>query len=133
MTGCLSIVLLDDDAASRSTTRRWLCEHQELDVVAACGTLEEALTAVHWHRPAVVVADYSPVGGHSGLGAAIRRLRAVGPDCLIVVYSGKPGRFMRELALKAGADEVLEKSADRTQLRALVREAGLGQSSEVAR
>jgi DNA-binding NarL/FixJ family response regulator len=90
----LRLVLADDHYLVREGLRRLLETEPDLEVVAACGDLDELLRAVDAERPDVVVTDIRmpPTGVDEGIRAA-ERLRETHPDVGVVVLSqySQPG------------------------------------------
>ena len=90
----LRIVLADDHYLVREGVRRLLETQPDLEVVAACGDLDELLQAVEAERPDVVVTDIRmpPTGVDEGIRAA-EQLRGTHPDVGVVVLSqySQPG------------------------------------------
>jgi DNA-binding NarL/FixJ family response regulator len=81
-------VLADDHYLVREGLRRLLETQPDLEIVAACGDLEELLSAVETERPDVVVTDIRmpPTGIDEGIRAA-EQLRETHPEVGIVVLS----------------------------------------------
>jgi DNA-binding NarL/FixJ family response regulator len=84
----LRLVLAEDHYLVREGVRRLLETHPDLEIVAACGDLDELLAAVERERPDVVVTDIRmpPTGIDEGIQAA-GRLRETHPDVGVVVLS----------------------------------------------
>lgn len=81
-------MLADDHYLVREGLRRLLETQPDLEIVAACGDLEELLSAVETERPDVVVTDIRmpPTGIDEGIRAA-EQLRETHPEVGIVVLS----------------------------------------------
>jgi DNA-binding NarL/FixJ family response regulator len=84
----LRLVLADDHYLVREGLHRLLETQPDLEIVAACGDLDELLQAVDAERPDVVVTDIRmpPTGVDEGIQAA-ERLRETNPDVGVVVLS----------------------------------------------
>jgi DNA-binding NarL/FixJ family response regulator len=84
----LRLVLADDHFLVREGLRHLLETQPGIEVVAACGDLDELLEAVDEKRPDVVVTDIRmpPSGVDEGIRAA-ERLRTTHPDVGVVVLS----------------------------------------------
>jgi DNA-binding NarL/FixJ family response regulator len=84
----LRLVLADDHYLVREGLRRLLETQPDLEIVAACGDLDELLEAVDAEHPDVVVTDIRmpPTGVDEGIRAA-ERLRETHPDVGVVVLS----------------------------------------------
>lgn len=84
----IRVVVAEDNYLLREGMTRLLGASGEVEVVAACGTLEELLTAVHDALPDVVVTDIRmpPTGTDEGIQAATE-LRSTHPEIGVVVLS----------------------------------------------
>jgi DNA-binding NarL/FixJ family response regulator len=84
----LRLVLADDHYLVREGLRRLLETQPDIEIVAACGDLDELLEAVETERPDVVVTDIRmpPTGVDEGIRAA-ERLRETHPTVGVVVLS----------------------------------------------
>jgi len=84
----LRVVLAEDHYLVREGTRRLLDASPDVDVVAACGDLDELLAAVDAELPDVVVTDIRmpPTGTDEGIRAA-EQLRESQPKIGVVVLS----------------------------------------------
>ena len=81
-------MLADDHYLVREGLRRLLETQPDVEIVAACGDLEQLLSAVEAERPDVVVTDIRmpPTGIDEGIRAA-EQLRETHPEVGIVVLS----------------------------------------------
>ena len=81
-------MLADDHYLVREGLRRLLETQPDIEIVAACGDLDELLEAVETERPDVVVTDIRmpPTGVDEGIRAA-ERLRETHPTVGVVVLS----------------------------------------------
>ncbi|HEX2039701.1 MAG TPA: response regulator [Acidimicrobiales bacterium] len=102
------VLLADDTADIRALLRIVLSRYDdEFEVVAEAADGSEAVAMAKAHDPDLVVLDLAmPV--MDGL-EAIPEVRAVAPDCKIVVLSGFNADQMAAEALDVGADAYLEK------------------------
>jgi DNA-binding NarL/FixJ family response regulator len=84
----LRLVIADDHYLVREGVRRLLETQPDLEVVAACGDLDELLAAVDAEHPDVVITDIRmpPTGIDEGIRAA-ERLRQTHPKVGVVVLS----------------------------------------------
>ena len=84
----IRVVLAEDNYLVREGLRRLLETRPEVEVVAACDSLESLLAAVAEHEPDVVLTDIRmpPAGLDEGIQAA-RQLRASSPGLGVVVLS----------------------------------------------
>jgi len=120
------IVLVDDHAVVRSGLRLVLEAEADFEVVAEAGTLEEALRKVRAIRPDVLVLDLN-LGTESSLDS-IPQIRADTPQTAIVVLTMQNEPAFARQALQAGAAAyVLKESADEELVEA-VHAAGRGET-----
>ena len=84
----IRIVLAEDNALLRDGMRRILEAQEDLQIVLACGSLDELLAGVKEQAPDVVVTDIRmpPTGTDEGIRAAAE-LRASHPEVGVVVLS----------------------------------------------
>jgi DNA-binding NarL/FixJ family response regulator len=84
----IRVVLGEDSFIVREGLREILATQPEVDVVAACGDLDELLEAVRRHRPDVVMTDIRmpPTNTDEGIQAAAA-LRESDPEVGVVVLS----------------------------------------------
>ncbi len=120
----IRVLLVDDDPLVRSGLRLMLEASADLLVVADVGSGEEAVPAVHAHRPDVVLLDYR-MGQLNGIRTTeeIRRLDHPPKVVLLTTFD------MDELpvrAVRAGAAGFLLKTAGPDEITRAVREAAAG-------
>lgn len=120
----IRVLLVDDDPLVRSGLRLMLEASADLLVVADVGSGEEAVPAIHAHRPDVVLLDYR-MGQLNGISTTreIRRLEQPPKVVLLTTFD------MDELpvrAVRAGADGFLLKTAGPDEITRAVREAAAG-------
>ncbi|MEV0892729.1 response regulator transcription factor [Promicromonospora sp. NPDC050262] len=120
----LRVVLADDEPLVRAGLAGILETDDGIRVVAQGSSGEEALAAVHAHRPDVVLLDVR-MGTMSGLEtlAEIRRTAGSLP-CLMVTTFGED-EYIAE-AIRLGADGFVLKSGDPRELLLAVRAAASG-------
>lgn len=116
----IRVLLVDDSPTFRATLVGWAATHDDLEVVGAFGSAEEALPAVWGERPDIVVTDLA-LPGMSGTDA-IRALRGVGATLPIVVLTLHDTLAARSEAASAGANAFLTKRAVADRLHALLHE-----------
>jgi DNA-binding NarL/FixJ family response regulator len=96
----IRVVLGEDSFIVREGLREILATQPEVEVVAACGDLDELLEAVRRHRPDVVMTDIRmpPTNTDEGIVAA-QRIRDLHPRVGVLVLSQyvEPGFAMRLL------------------------------------
>lgn len=82
------VVVAEDNALLRDGIRRIVESQPDLELVAACGSLDELYEAVETHAPDVVVTDIRmpPTGTDEGIRAAAA-FRSRQPDLGVVVLS----------------------------------------------
>lgn len=113
----IRVMLVDDHALVRMGFRMLLAD-AGIEVVAECGSGEEACQAYPTVRPDVVVMDLS-MPGMGGL-EAVRRLVARDPQARILILSAHEDTAHPRRALKAGAIGYLTKrSAPDTMIAAV--------------
>ena len=84
----LRLVFAEDNLLVREGVVSLLALYPDVEVVAACATPAELLTAVDEHAPDVVLTDIRMPPDHSDEGIRVaRRLRATAPDVGVVVLS----------------------------------------------
>jgi DNA-binding NarL/FixJ family response regulator len=84
----IKVVVAEDNALLRDGIGRILESEDDLEMVAACGSLDELLAAVEEHEPDVVVTDIRmpPTGTDEGIRAAAT-IRTTRPEVGVVVLS----------------------------------------------
>jgi DNA-binding NarL/FixJ family response regulator len=103
------VLVVDDSPEFRATLVGWAAAHEDLELVGAVASAEEALPLVGDDRPDVVVMDLV-LPGMSGL-EAVRALRRKGRRTPVVIVTLHEGATVRSEAMAAGADAFLGKSA----------------------
>jgi len=84
----LRAVVADDHYLVREGVRRLLADGEDVDVVAAVGSVPELLTAVRTHSPDAVLTDIRMPPGHGDDGIrAAREIRQQHPGIGVVVLS----------------------------------------------
>ena len=96
----IRVLLVDDDPLVRSGLRLMLEASADLVVVADVGSGEEAVPAIHAHRPDVVLLDYR-MGELDGISAT-REIRRLDPSQRVVLLTtfdmdDLPVRAVREI------------------------------------
>jgi DNA-binding NarL/FixJ family response regulator len=115
----IRLMLVDDHFVVRAGLAGSLGLDPEMQIVAECGTGEEALAAYRKHQPDVVLMDWR-LPGISGVEAAAQ-IRAEFPDACILqltIYEGDEDIFR---AAEAGVRGYLPKSVSRRELLAAIR------------
>lgn len=114
------MLLVDDSPTFRATLVGWASLHDDLEVVGAFASAEEALPAIWSERPDIVVIDLA-LPGMSGTDA-IRVLRAAGAALPIVVLTLHDTFAARNEAAAAGANAFLTKRVVADRLHELMHE-----------
>ena len=118
----IRVLIVDDTSVVRDMLRLSLDLDPDFVVVGEAADGEQAITALANLDPDVVVLDWQmPVLDGPGALPALRRLR---PHAGIVMFSSRVAADAEEIALAAGADSYLEKTADLSSLLAHFREVG---------
>lgn len=118
------VVIADDHALFRSTTRAVLAPVDGIDVVADAATASEAVAAVRAWLPDVVLMDLEMPG--DGLEAT-RSIARAAPHVAVLVLTMHEDELSLTAALAAGACGYLVKGARRAELVRAVRGACRGQ------
>jgi DNA-binding NarL/FixJ family response regulator len=127
--GPINLLLVEDSAEFRATLIGWASMHDDLALVAAVATAEEALALLGQGTPDVVIMDLA-LPGMSGL-EAVRRLRRAGTSTPVVILTLHDGATVRAEAMAAGADAFVSKSAICDRLHGVLRElAGAGETRD---
>jgi two-component system KDP operon response regulator KdpE len=111
-----AVVVIDDDPHVRRFLRTALTGHGH--VVYEAGSVQEGLTAIERHQPAVILLD---LGLPDGDGLAV--LRAIRPDNAVpvIVLSARGQEGDKVAALDSGADDYLTKPFGTGELMARIR------------
>jgi two-component system response regulator NreC len=111
----ITTVLADDHAIVRNGLRNVLERTGgEFAVVAEAHDLESTLTAVHTHRPQLLIVDVTMPGGSSI--SALPQLRQQYPDLSIVVLTMHEDPGYARAALQSGAHSFVLKQAEPEEL-----------------
>lgn len=109
-----TLLIVDDHAAVRAGLAALLAREPDLRVVATAADAEAALALAEEHRPDVALIDFH-LPGEDGLELCLR-LDGAAPRPRRVLYSAFADELLAVLALVAGADALVPKSADPEQL-----------------
>lgn len=123
----IRVVLVDDHRVVQSGLRSYLGAFEDVEVVGAACSGEEALEKLEGWLPDVVVMDLRMPGGMDGIEAT-RRVRALSPHTQVVVLTADPDDARVVAALRAGAIGYVRKDSDPEIFLAAVRAAARGQS-----
>jgi DNA-binding NarL/FixJ family response regulator len=120
----IRIVLVDDQAEFRATTRFLLSLQPDFEVVGEAGNGVEALEVVEQVRPDVVLMDvHMPI--LDGV-AATKRMHATYPDVRILLFTSSDRDGYVAEGVRAGAVGYLLKNIRRQALDAAIRAASEG-------
>jgi DNA-binding NarL/FixJ family response regulator len=108
------LLIVDDHAAVRAGLAALLAREPGLRVVATAADAEAALALAEEHRPDVALIDFH-LPGEDGLELCLR-LDGAAPRPRRVLYSAFADEQLAVLAIVAGADALVPKSADPEQL-----------------
>jgi DNA-binding NarL/FixJ family response regulator len=109
-----TLLIVDDHAAVRAGLAALLAREPDLRVVATAADAEAALALAEEHRPDVALIDFH-LPGEDGLELCLR-LDGAAPRPRRVLYSAFADELLAVLAIVAGADALVPKSADPEQL-----------------
>lgn len=119
------VVIADDHALFRATTRSLLAAAESIDVVAEAATAGEAVAAVRAWLPDVVLMDLEMPGG--GVEAT-RSIAQAAPHVAVLILSMHDDERSLTAALIAGAQGYVVKGARRDELVRAIHGARDGQS-----
>lgn len=120
----IRVMLVDDHAVVRAGYKFLLENVGGIEVVAECGSGEEALERFAACRPDLLIMDLS-MPGMGGL-EAIRRLRAKEPELKVLVFSMHENPAFVERALQARVSGYISKNSSPEVLVAAVRRIAAG-------
>ena len=122
----ISVFLVDDHALVRRGFRRMLEDESDIAVVGEASDATEAINQVKELHPNVVVMDCA-LPGLSGL-AAIKPVREVSPDTVVLMLSMHPEETLVRQALAAGAKGYILKNEIDLDLGTAIRKAAAGET-----
>jgi len=96
-----SVTLVEDDADVRARLSALITEHEQFELLDACGTMVQGLSALSQHKPDVLLTDLGLPDG-SGIDI-IRAIEQQHLDCDAMVISGFQDENLVFKALEAGA------------------------------
>ena len=123
----IRVALVDDHRVVQSGLRSYLESFDDVEVVGAAFSGEEALEKLERWLPDVIVMDLRMPGGIDGIEAT-RRVRALSPHTQVVVLTAHTDEARVVAALRAGAIGYVRKDAEPEVFLAAVRGAARGQS-----
>jgi two-component system, NarL family, response regulator LiaR len=123
----IRVALVDDHRVVQTGLRSYLESFDDIEVIGAASSGEEALEKLEGWLPDVVVMDLRMPGGMDGIEAT-RRVRALSPHTQVVVLTAHTDEARVVAALRAGAIGYVRKDAQPEVFLAAVRGAARGQS-----
>ena len=115
----LRVLIVDDSIGYGVLVSAWLDGHEDLEVVGAVRTPEEALEALVVCAPDVLMLDHLlPDATHSG--RVLERVRSLRPAAAVILVSAMPVQALGEVATAVGADHFISKAADVGALAAAI-------------
>ena len=117
--GSITILLVDDSARYRLQLRRMGARVSPQARVHEASNIAEAVRLVEELHPQLALVDVI-LGEEDGIRCA-RRIRALSPECRVVLISAYPDREFRRLGIEAGAAAFLDKKdLDAAALRQMI-------------
>lgn len=123
-TEAIRVLLVDDDPLLRSGLRLMLEAAPDIAVVADVGSGEEAVPAIHAHRPDVVLLDYR-MGELDGISTT-REIQRLDRAPRVVLLTTWDLDDLPIRAVRAGASGFLLKTASPDEITRAVRDAAAG-------
>lgn len=123
----IRVVLVDDHRVVQTGLRSYLTSFEDIEVIGAASSGEEALVKLGEWVPDVMVMDLHMPGGIDGVETT-RRVRALSPHTQVVVLTAHTDEARVVAALRAGAIGYVRKDSEPEVLIAAVRAAARGQS-----
>jgi len=120
----MRVLLVDDHTPTREHVKTLLSQEQDLNVVAAVGSAEEALEMARLHRPDVVVMDLM-LPGMNGVDAT-RLLLGEMAETRIMVLSNHSSPALVRAVLEAGGLGYVRKNRACDELIPAIRVVGAG-------
>lgn len=114
----VQILIVDDHPAVRRSLTDWLSGHFPGFEILTAASGEEAVSLAEQWAPALVLMDLG-LPGINGLEAT-RQIKALLPDCDVVMLTIHEGEAYRAEALAAGASDYVPKRTMQTALLPIV-------------
>ncbi len=115
----ITMILVDDNARYRSQLRRMIGRVCPQAMIYEAENIGEAVHLTKRVRPQLVLADVI-LGDEDGIRCA-RRIKALAPQCRVVLISAYPDREFHRLGLEAGAVAFLDKkNLDAATMRQMI-------------
>lgn len=116
----ISVLIVDDHPTMRQSVKTFLDLNEDIEVIGDVGNMEDALSFVEKQTPDVILIDVR-LGESDGMTLA-SELRRRGVESVLIGLSLYHQPEVRERMIEAGADAYIDKSADPSELVALIRE-----------
>ncbi|PYE31640.1 LuxR family two component transcriptional regulator [Rhizobium sp. PP-WC-1G-195] len=124
-TGALRVAIVDDHPMFRMGVVRGLEDEAGIEIVGEGASADDAIALFRTHRPDISLLDLSmPGGGH----AAIRAIRQIDPNALIVILTASAGETDVVDALSAGASGYVLKGVEVDELHRVLRSVANGKT-----
>lgn len=120
----IRVLLVDDHFVVRTGLASSLGLEEDIEVIGAASTVDEALESCRQLAPDVVVMDWR-MPGRNGVAGTVA-VRAMLPDVRVVMFSAFDGEEDIYSAVQAGASAYLTKSANRAELLQAIRTVNQG-------
>jgi DNA-binding response OmpR family regulator len=117
----VAVVLLVDDQQYEADLLRGIFAGEEKLEFHSCSDHEKALERANEIEPTVILQDILMPGGHGLSLVAAFRANLATKETPIIVYSALEEPKTKNLAFSLGANDYVEKSADRSELVARIR------------
>ncbi len=114
----IRLLLADDHQIFRDGLKLLLLTMADIRLVAELSSLAELRSTVKATEPALLLLDYHMPGGDTG--AEIHYLKQRWPTLKIIVLTGSQSAQLLQQVAQAGADAVLQKNGDATELRTAI-------------
>jgi two-component system, NarL family, response regulator DesR len=127
----LRVFIADDSLGFGTLAAAWLDAHDDIEVVGAVRSADEAIAAVTAAHPDVVILDrLLPQPEHSE--QVLDHVRAQLPGAAILLVSGMPDEELAGAARSAGADGHVSKAANADALADAVRRVAAARDPDAA-
>lgn len=121
----MRLILVDDHEVVRSGLRMLLESEGDIEIVAECGTAQEAIDEVRKHKPDVVIMDIG-LPDLSGIEAT-KEIKQISPESAVVALTIHEDREYFFRMLEAGANGYVPKRAAPAELISALRAADQGE------
>jgi len=116
----IRVAIVDDEAPIRDSLRHWCNQHPGYQCVGQWLTVADALDAIAWSKPHVLLLDLHLAGTESI--ESIARLKEKVPDLAVLMLTGEDDYYWVEQALQRGADGYLTKMSASERLGQALRD-----------